>query len=367
MTALKARIVDLIEALGPITVQEYMALCLSDPQHGYYMTRDPFGRDGDFTTAPEISQMFGELIGAWLVAAWRAIGRPDAPVVAEIGPGRGTLFRDIVRTVEKLAPDFRQSARFKLVETSQKLGWAQATTLKGIGGTFDWHTDVVELPEAPLLVVANELFDAIPGRQYVKTPTGWRERCVDIDEDEALVFVAGTGGVDPSLLPADAADAKEGAVVELAPARSALMQRIAERIARHGGAGLFIDYGYEKPAVGDTLQALLKHAYDDPLAHPGDADLTTHVDFAALIDAARGARLDTHLVTQGEFLLRMGLLERAGRLGSNADEAVRDRLHSEVERLAGPDQMGELFKVLAICRPGVDLAPFSLSPDVRPH
>ena len=358
MTALKARIVDLIGALGPISVQEYMALCLSDPQHGYYTTRDPFGRDGDFTTAPEISQMFGELIGAWLVATWRAVGRPQTPVIAEIGPGRGTLFRDIVRTLDKLDPALRKSARFKLVETSQKLGWAQATTLKGLGGTFDWHRDVDELPDGPLLVVANELFDAIPGRQYVKTASGWRERCVDVTGDDELIFVAGAGGVDPSLLPADAATAVEGSVVELAPARSALMQRIAERIASQGGAGLFIDYGYEKPAVGDSLQALLKHAYDDPLAHPGEADLTTHVDFAALADTARHAGLDTHLMTQGEFLLRMGLLERAGQLGAHADETVRERLHSEVERIAGPDQMGELFKVLAICRPGVDLPPF---------
>lgn len=361
MTPLEARIADLIGALGPISVSEYMALCLSDPLHGYYMTRDPFGRAGDFTTAPEISQMFGELVGAWLVATWHALGRPDTPLIAEIGPGRGTLMKDIARTVGKLDPGLRENASFRLVETSQKLGWAQATTLEGSGGRFDWHETIDELPRSPLLIVGNELFDAIPIRQYLKTPGGWRERMVGLDDDGKLVFVAGAGSVDASLLPPGAEQAPEGAVTEFAPARAALMQKIAERIAENGGAGLFIDYGYGKPAVGDTLQALLKHAYDDPLAHPGEADLTAHVDFAALATVARRAGLETGFATQGDFLLRMGLLERAGALGANADQATRARLSGEVERLAGPDRMGTLFKVLAIAPKGVALPGFTLA------
>jgi len=359
MTRLKTRIVDLIEALGPISVAEYMGLCLSDPRDGYYMTRDPFGRDGDFTTAPEVSQMFGELIGAWIAATWQAIGQPANIVIAEIGPGRGTLMADIVRTLAKIAPDLRNGASFHLVETSGKLRLVQAKAFEGLGGRFDWHNAVDELPQQPLIIVGNELFDAIPVRQYVKTNGGWRERMVDIDADERLCFIAGAGSVDPSLLPPAAETAPDGAIVELSPQRSALMQTIAARIANRGGAGLFIDYGHLKPGVGDTLQAVHKHAYDDPLAHPGEADLTTHVDFAALATAAASAGLMTYTLPQGEFLLRLGLAERAGILGAKASEGVRDRLRSEVGRLAGPDQMGDLFKVLAVARRGVAVPGFT--------
>jgi SAM-dependent MidA family methyltransferase len=179
-----------------------------------------------------------------------------------------------------------------------------------------------------------------------------------LDPDGNLAFVAGAGAPDPSLLPSNASNAPEGAIIELSPARTALMETIAERIAKHGGAGLFFDYGYTTPALGDTLQALRKHHYDDALAHPGEADLTAHVDFSALAAAAGNAGLDAHIMTQGEFLLAMGLLERAGRLGANAGLATRERLSGEVERLAGPDQMGNLFKVLAITPRGTAVPPF---------
>jgi len=349
MTALKAKIVDLIEALGPISVAEYMAMCLFDKQHGYYMTRDPFGRDGDFTTAPEISQMFGELIGAWLVRVWRDVGRPTNPVIAEIGPGRGTLAKDIARTMDKLEPGLRDRANFNLIETSPRLRLVQATTLQGAGGSFDWCNTVDESPAGrPLFIVGNELFDAIPVRQYVKTDKGWRERMVDIDEEENLVFIAGAGSLDPALLPPDAETAEPGAIFEIAPARAALMQLIAERIARDGGAGLFIDYGHLKPGIGDTLQAMLKHVYDDPLAHPGEADLTSHVDFASLAAIAAKSGLAARLTTQGEFLLALGLIERAGSLGANAEQSTQTRVTGEVQRLAGPETMGDLFKVLAV-------------------
>jgi SAM-dependent MidA family methyltransferase len=359
MSRLKARIVDLIEALGPIPVSEYMALCLSDPQDGYYMTRDPFGRGGDFTTAPEVSQMFGELVGAWIATTWRALGASKRTMVTEIGPGRGTLIKDIARTLTRIAPDLHNATRYKLIETSSKLAWAQATTLQGTGGKFDWYKSIDELPKRPMIIVGNELFDAIPVRQYVKTDSGWRERLVDIDAEENLRFVAGPGSLEDSLLPPGADEAPAGMIVEVAPARSALMQKIAERIARYGGAGLFIDYGYGKPSLGDTLQALRKHEYDDPLAHPGEADITTHVDFAALGATARQAGLQARFTAQGRFLLRMGLLERAGALGANASEEVRERLRGEVERLAALEQMGDLFKVFGIAPPGIDLAGFA--------
>lgn len=357
MTALKRRIVDLVRALGPMTVADYMALCLSDPQHGYYMTREPFGREGDFTTAPEISQMFGELIGVWLVAAWQACGAPERPVFAEIGPGRGTLARDIARSMDRIAPRLRDASRFALIETSPALRAVQMATLRNMGRRLDWFGSIGELPPGPLFIVGNELFDAIPMRQYVRTDAGWRERCLDIDERGTLRLVAGAGSLDPALLPGGANDAPGGSVVELSPARSALMASIAQRIEGDGGAGLFIDYGYAAPAVGDTLQALRRHAFDDVLAHPGEADLTSHVDFSALAGAARSVGLDAHLMTQAQFLLGTGLLERAGILGANADQAGRDAISAAVERLAGADQMGTLFKALAIAPRGITVPP----------
>lgn len=347
MKNLKARIMDLIGLEGPIPVADYMAICLYDPQQGYYTTRDPFGSGGDFITAPEVSQMFGELIGAWVVAAWRALGRPSPPIVGEIGPGRGTLMKDMVRTILRIAPELHSVAEFRLVEVSPRLAETQAATLRDMPGRFTWHRDIDELPGQPVFIVGNELFDAVPIRQYVRTAHGWRERCVAVD-DGNLVFTAGVGSLDESLLPTGAADAPQGAIAEIAPARSALMEKIATRIADDGGAGLFVDYGYFTPATGDSFQALSRHAHADPLAEPGKADLTTHVDFAALAAAAREAGLHAQLATQGDFLLRMGLLERAGRLGANADAAGRERISEAVERLAGPDQMGELFKIIAI-------------------
>jgi SAM-dependent MidA family methyltransferase len=361
MTAPTERIARLIAVDGPISVASYFALCLSDPRHGYYMTREPFGRAGDFTTAPEISQMFGELVGVWLALAWRAVGRPERPLVVEIGPGRGTLARDVLRTLEKVEPGLRSSASFRLVETSPRLKTVQRATLEGTGVDIQWHDSLDDLPDRPLLIVGNELFDAIPIRQFVKAGGGWRERAIGLSDSGKLAFVAGAGSLDPVLLPPDAAEVPEGTVFETAPAREAVMQGIAERIATAGGAGLFIDYGHFRHGFGDTLQAVRRHKPEDPLENPGEADLTAHVDFSALADRARVAELDTHLATQGEFLLGLGLLERAGRLGAAADEAGREEIRAAVERLAGPDQMGELFKVLAVLPRGVAVPPFARS------
>jgi len=359
MTRLKTRLVELIAALGPIPVSEYMAHCLFDPRDGYYTTREPFGVGGDFTTAPEISQMFGELLAAWLYEAWHALGRPMPVTVAEIGPGRGTLMKDMLRTLKRLDPVFVRKAAFAMVETSPRLAEVQKRTLQGAPAEPGWHETVATLPDTPLLIVGNELFDAVPIRQFVRTEKGWRERMIGLDDDDQLSFFAGAASLDPALLPDDAQDAPPGAIVEISPARSALMTGIAERIAGHGGAGLFIDYGYLRPGVGDTLQALHRHRYEKVLASPGEADLTAHVDFAALAAAARAQGLDAYTATQGNFLLDLGLLERAGQLGANGDEALREKLSGEVERLAGPQAMGELFKVLAIVPAGTSIAPFS--------
>ncbi|MET3661010.1 class I SAM-dependent methyltransferase [Aquamicrobium ahrensii] len=358
MTALRERLVRLIATDGPIPVNEYMALCLLHPEHGYYTTREPFGTKGDFITAPEVSQMFGELVAVWLHQAWVANGRPLPVTIAEIGPGRGTLMKDMLRTWSRLDPAFFANASFALIETSPRLVEIQRNTLGATAGRIAWRETIATLPGTPLLIVGNELFDAIPVRQFVRTAAGWRERMVGLDEAGNLAFFAGAASLDTALLPADADSASEGDIVEIAPARAALMADIAAHISAHGGAGLFIDYGYLEPGVGDTLQALKDHAYDDVLAHPGEADLTTHVDFAALADAANAQGLKTSTATQGAFLLAMGLVERAGRLGAHADEGGREAIRSQVGRLAGPDQMGDLFKVLAMLPKTASDVPF---------
>ncbi|GHD11713.1 class I SAM-dependent methyltransferase [Tianweitania populi] len=358
MSGLTKRLRALIATNGPISVSDYMAICLFDPEHGYYTTREPFGQAGDFTTAPEISQMFGELIGAWVLATWQALGAPSPVTLAEIGPGRGTLMKDMLRTLRRLQPAFCEQATIALVETSPRLRAVQRETLSAFDLPLRWHDDVAELPKQPLILIGNELFDAVPIRQFVKVEGAWRERLLALGEDDDLSFVAGPGMPDAALLPDDAMQAPDGSIAELAPARSAIMAAIAAHLAVHGGAGLFLDYGYLKPAVGDTLQALRKHAFADVLAEPGEADLTAHVDFAALAAVAETAGLKAHLTTQGDFLLAVGLLQRAGQLGAALDETGQQAIRDAVERLAGPDQMGELFKVLAITPPRLAPAGF---------
>jgi SAM-dependent MidA family methyltransferase len=361
MTGLKDRIAALVAAAGPIPVSQYVALCLYDPDDGYYMTREPFGREGDFVTAPEISQMFGELVAVWLLAAWQALGRPLPVVVAEIGAGRGTLMRDMLRTFSRLDPALAARASFAIVETSPRLARLQKAALAGMPAGVAWHEEIDTLPRhAPLMILGNELFDAIPVRQFVRAGDEWRERLVGVDDQGRLRFAVGVNRVDPALLPEKARAAPSGAIVELAPARTALMSAIAARIAADGGAGLFLDYGHLEPGIGDTLQAVRRHRPEDVLENPGEADLTAHVDFAALAGAAKSQGLKTHLTTQGEFLLAMGLVERAGRLGANADAAEQGRIEAAVERLAGEDAMGTLFKVLAILPGNVDVPPFVL-------
>jgi SAM-dependent MidA family methyltransferase len=230
--------------------------------------------------------------------------------------------------------------------------------MRGCGVDVAWHDTLRDLPHRPLLIVGNEFFDALPVRQFVKVARAWRERAVGLDEDGRLAFVGGTGSLDPALLPASAQEAPDGAIFETAPARAAVMDTIAGRIAAHGGAGLFIDYGYLRPGLGDTFQAVRKHRAEDVLESPGEADVTAHVDFSALAAVARGAGLDARLATQGDFLIGLGLLERAGRLGAGASESKQDEIRAAVERLAATDQMGELFKVLAVLPRGIRVPPF---------
>lgn len=358
MNRLGRKIARLIETSGPLSVADYMTICLFDPADGYYTTRNPFGAGGDFVTAPEVSQMFGELVGAWLVEAWDAIGRPLPVTLAEIGPGRGTMTKDVIRTVGKLAPDLRNGAAFALVEASPRLAAVQQETLRNSGPGISWHDSLQAVPGGPLLVAANELFDALPFRQFVRRQGQWLERAVGLDETGGLCFVTGTAVLERSSLPSDIESAPDGSVFEIAPARTALMDAIACRIARDGGAGIVFDYGHLEPGLGDTFQAVSRHGYARLFADPGGTDLTSHVDFSALETVVRSHGLQARSDTQGAFLLAMGLLERAGLLGAPLDEEGRAGIAADVERLAGPESMGKLFKVLAIMPPGVPVPGF---------
>ncbi len=359
--ALKDRLKRLIATTGPISVATYMTACLGDKDAGYYTTREPFGREGDFITAPEVSQMFGEMIGIWCVGMWEALGSPEKIVLCEIGPGRGTLMADMLRTIGKLAPPFANTAQIAMVETSPRLATMQKQKLASYGKRIAWHENFSTIPQGPLILVANELFDAIPMRQFVKAGGHFVERLIALDAKDELHFVSGTGGIDPALLPDGYGNAPEGTIFEAAPARTALMQEIATRIATTRGAALVIDYGHLQSGFGDTLQAMLKHAYDDIFVHPGEADLTSHVDFDMLAKTAQACGCTTGTMTQGEFLVAMGLLDRAGRLGAGRDHAFQEKIHADVERLASPDQMGTLFKVLAITSSGTRLFPFDVA------
>ncbi|MEZ0001174.1 class I SAM-dependent methyltransferase [Sinorhizobium fredii] len=355
------KIKALIRTNGPISVTDYFSLCLADPQYGYYRVREPFGRAGDFTTAPEISQLFGEMIGIFLVHAWQEHGSPAQVIIAEIGPGRGTMMSDILRVVGRLAPGLYAAADVHLVETSERLRKVQAETLASHDGKIHWHASFDSLPSGFLLLAANELFDAIPIRQFVRTAQGFRERMVGLDADDELTFAAGVAGIDPSLLPTPAQSAAEGTIFEAAPARDAVMAALCERLRAAAGTAILIDYGHLATGYGDTLQAVRNHRYDPPLANPGRADLTSHVDFEQLALRAKAEGLQVNgLAHQGDFLIGLGLLDRAAALGRDKDLATQESIRDDVERLAGAGagKMGELFKVLAVSSPEVALAPF---------
>jgi SAM-dependent MidA family methyltransferase len=362
MTPLAEKIRTYIRANGPISVTDYFALCLADPEHGYYKTRDPFGRKGDFVTAPDVSQLFGEMIGIFLVHAWQQHLKPANVRLAEIGPGRGTMMADILRVVAQLAPDLHDTLAVHLVETSPALTRVQAETLATHSGKIAWHDTFDAIPDGFLLLVANEFFDAVPIRQFVKTASGFRERLVGLDENDELTFAAGIGGVDPLLLPDGHRQAPIGTIAEIAPARAAIMQAISDRLFARGGTALFIDYGHLAPGFGDTLQAILRHRFDPPLAHPGEADLTSHVDFAVLAEVAQSRSVHVDgMMTQGQFLLDLGIAERAGSLGAGKDAQTQADIRRAVERLVGnrEGEMGELFKVLSVSSPAIALAPFA--------
>ena len=349
MTPLHQRLIEIIRREGPISLERYMTICLGDPAHGYYMTRDPLGAGGDFTTSPEISQMFGELIGVWLATAWRAMGAPEAINIVELGPGRGTLMSDALRALRAL-PEFLDAARVHLVETSPILREKQRETLAGAPAPIAWHDRIEQSPDGPLLLIANEFFDALPIRQHVKTPEGWRERLVDCSGDGALRFAL-RDEIDRAIAP----DAADGAILESTPATSAVFDALATRILRRGGAALIIDYGHAGAGLGDSLQAMRAHQFVDPLQEPGEADLTTHVDFSALVARAQQAGLATQgPVAQGPFLRAIGIEIRAKALAQRATDAQKLDLASGLARLTDMKNaraMGALFKAIALRSP----------------
>lgn len=332
---LPERLARAITLGGAIPLSQFMAAANTH----YYATRDPLGVRGDFTTAPEISQMFGELIGAWIADLWDRAGRPAADYV-ELGPGRGTLAADALRVMEKAG--FAPAVQF--VESSPVLRAEQAKRVP----QAEWCMDLIGLSDAaPMIVVANEFFDALPIRQLVKTVDGWRERLVAC-QDTLFLPVVGNTVFDP-IIPADLRGSPDGSILETSPAAVATMRGLAQRIVAQGGAALIVDYGYEGPAIGDTLQAVRGHVAVNPFADPGEADLTAHVDFATLAEAARAEGAIVHgPVAQGSFLRALGIEGRAATLSTSGGEDVL----VAAKRLIDDGQMGDLFGVIAITAPG---------------
>lgn len=343
---------------GPMTLAEYMQDCLAHPRLGYYTTRMPFGESGDFTTAPEVSQMFGELLGLWCVVSWRMMGSPAPLALVELGPGRGTLMADALRAA-RAAPDFLAAMRLHLVELSPILREAQRQALEPLGIEPTWHDDISTVPPGPLLVIANEFFDALPVRQFQKSEDGWCERLVGLAPDgQGFRLVLGMPLGMPALVPEDLLDLPPGSLFEAHPVSEAVIFDLADHIARRGGAALIIDYGHTETAPGETLQAVKDHKFHTILDEPGCADLTTHVDFAALARVAQdaGARVFGPLV-QGEFLDRLGLAHRAQTLLNAASPEQAKEISAAYRRLIDPDEMGTLFKVLALAHPELPQLP----------
>jgi NADH dehydrogenase [ubiquinone] 1 alpha subcomplex assembly factor 7 len=343
---------------GPIGIDAWMAACLADPAQGYYRAGVPVGAAGDFTTAPEFSQVFGELLGAWAAATWQAIGSPAPVRLVELGPGRGTLMADALRATARPAPGFHRALDLHLVEINRDLRALQRAAL---GRMATWHDAVDDVPEGPILVLANEFLDALPVRQFLRCAEGWRERRVGYEAGR-FVFVPGPLVADPPLEPAHA-DAAPGEVAEVAAGAQSFVAALATRLRRDPGVALFVDYGPLASGVGDTLQAVAAHRAADPLARPGAVDLTAHVDFAALLRAARRAGLAAWgPVPQGVFLTRLGLHARAALLAQAASPAQRIAIARGCARLVGDDRMGRLFKAIALASPQIDRPPPGFAP-----
>ena len=348
MTPLAQLIAARIAATGPITLADYMRDCLTHPVYGYYSTRDPLGAQGDFITAPEISQMFGELLGLCLAQSWRDQGSPPQITLGELGPGRGTLMADVLRATANVA-GFHAALSVHLVEIPGPLRATQSRLL----AQATWHDSVASLPEAPLYLIANEFFDALPIRQFIRQGNGWSEVVVGLSD--AKLTLGQTSPAPLAALQHRLGDTQDGDRVELCPALPGIASHIGGLIARHGGAALFIDYG-DWRSQGDTVQALRGHAPTDPLAEPGLADLTAHVDFEVVANAASPAK-HTRLTPQGVFLERLGIAARAQRLANGLSGPALTAHLAAHRRLTHPVEMGQLFKVVGYYPPSAPTPP----------
>jgi SAM-dependent MidA family methyltransferase len=348
--SLAARLHARIASDGPLTVEDFIQACLSDAAAGVYASRQPIGGKGDFITSPEISQIFGELVGLWAVAVWQSMGEPSRMTIAELGPGRGTLMADASRAWRGV-PKFLDSVSVALIETSPVMVEAQRKTLKDAGAPLRWHAALDTVPEGPLVVLANEFVDALPIRQFIRRGDAWRERLIASDGRGGFAFIDGEVEDEDRHLPQTA---PEDAILETRPAAHALMRELGRRAERAPLAALIIDYGHEESGFGDTLQAVRGHRFADVLADPGAADLSAHVDFAALKREAVAAGLKAYgPMPQGEFLLKLGLGERRERLLQRATPAQAEAIASGAARLVDPRQMGVLFKALALTSAGL--------------
>jgi SAM-dependent MidA family methyltransferase len=354
MSALGDEIKAMIASDGPITVERYMELALAHPELGYYMNRDPFGAEGDFTTAPEISQMYGELLGLWAAEVWGSMGRPNPVRLIELGPGRGTLMSDALRAA-RIVPEFRAALDVTLVETSPTLANIQYESLLTSGASIAWCASLGEAPEGPAIIFANEFLDALPVRQFVQRAGRWRERTVRLNDLGQLAFGLAN---DPE--PYIKAEAEEGAVLEISAAGHRLMFELGARLVKQGGAALFVDYGHGVTGFGDTLQSVRAHRMVDPLADPGEADLTAHVDFAAMARSAQATGAAVYgPIDQGDFLRALGIDVRARALAERAPPDRADEFDLARRRLIGKGEgeMGALFKAMVVANRAVPPPP----------
>lgn len=359
---LRPLIIDEIAAGGPLSIERYWELCQYHPDYGYYMCRDPVGARGDFTTAPEISQLFGEMIGIWAMERWQAMGAPRHFHLIECGPGHGTLMADLLR-IAAVLPDFLAACQLHMIEISPHLRGIQQQTLSQVKQvaqcrSIDWHDGITDIPlSAPVIIIGNEFFDAIPIRQYIWKNERWRERQVDYNGQEFVLTDAEISAVSMPLSPAappqKGATIADGAIMEWAPIRDKICDQILQILKSHSGSALFIDYGYEKFEFGDSLQAIYKHKYSNILQNQGFSDITSHVNFERIFDQVKDYNFNISLYNQREFLISTGIFDRANQLKRALDSSkklgisVQD-IDVAVKRLVSVDQMGQIFKVISI-------------------
>ena len=349
VTPLDTKIRDRIKADGPLAVSEFMEIALGDPNHGYYRTRDPLGKAGDFITSPEISQVFGEIVGLWCAVTWQNTGAAGNIHLVELGPGRGTLMADILRTAQNVMPAFTEAIDVHLVETGKVLRQQQQEALNGY--SVDWHDRFETVPPGPVLIVANEFFDALPIDQYIMTREGWQERRITTDQKQGdfLFKPCDPPAENNPIIPDELVDSPINSIFERSSAGEQIASDIAKRIATDGGAALIIDYGHVRHGLGDTLQAVKSHNYHFPLATIGEADLTAHIDFAALGNAAKASGAIVHgPVFQGGLLTALGIEQRTEALAATATPDQAKILESASRRLIAADGMGTLLKAMAI-------------------